>query len=72
MFPNSLTPGSSYSVTVQTQPTGELCEVTGGGSGKDTGNVANVTVGCGFGQWTWEGGLNTVNGSGLYGTQGAA
>ncbi|MGH3430533.1 MAG: kelch repeat-containing protein, partial [Mycobacteriales bacterium] len=57
---------------VQTQPAGELCEVASGGSGTDTGNVGNVRVQCGFGQWTWEGGLNTVNASGTYGTQGAA
>src|ERR1700733_8775862 len=72
VFPNSFTPGSSYSVTVQTQPTGEQCEVTAGGSGKDTGNVGNVTVVCGFGQWSWEGGLNTVNANAVYGTQGTA
>jgi N-acetylneuraminic acid mutarotase len=72
VFPNSFAAGSSYSVTVQTQPVGELCEVTSGGSGMDTGSVANVTVMCGFGEWTWEGGLSTVNASGVYGTQGSA
>ena len=74
VFPSSFAAGSSYSVTVQTQPIGELCEVTGGGSGVTlAGNVDNVTVACGgSGQWTWEGGLNTANGSGVYGTQGAA
>ena len=72
VFPSSFAAGSSYSVTVQTQPAGELCEVTSGGSGMDTGDVGNVTVVCGFGQWTWEGGSNTVNASGVYGTQGTA
>jgi N-acetylneuraminic acid mutarotase len=72
VFPGSFAPGSSYAVTVKTQPVGELCEVTGGASGTDTGDVGNVTVECGFGQWSWEGGLNTVNASGTYGTQGAA
>jgi N-acetylneuraminic acid mutarotase len=71
-FPSTFAAGSSYSVTVQTQPDGELCEVTGGGSGMDTGNVGNVTVVCGFGQWSWQGGLDTVNASGVYGTQGSA
>jgi hypothetical protein len=68
-----LPPGSSYSVTVKTQPTGELCEVTSGGSGTDTGSVGNVAVVCVYGQWTSEGrrGL-TVNASGVYGTQGTA
>jgi N-acetylneuraminic acid mutarotase len=32
-----------------------------------------VTVACSdYGQWIWEGGLNTVNASGVYGTQGTA
>jgi N-acetylneuraminic acid mutarotase len=71
-FPGSFAPGTSYSVTVQTQPTGEQCAVTSGGSGTNTGSVGNVTVACGFGQWTWKGGPTTVNASGVYGTQGAA
>jgi N-acetylneuraminic acid mutarotase len=71
-FPISFAAGSSYSVTVQTQPAGELCQVTSGASGMDTGDVDNVTVVCGYGQWTWEGGLNTVNASGVYGTLGIA
>jgi N-acetylneuraminic acid mutarotase len=68
VFPVSFAPGSSYSVAVQTQPSGEQCEVTGGASGMNTGNVGNVTVVCGFGQWTWEGGSKTVNAAGVYGT----
>jgi N-acetylneuraminic acid mutarotase len=69
VFPNSFAAGTSYSVTVQTQPVGELCEVTSGATGVNTGSVGNVTVVCGYGQWTWEGGLSTVNASGVYGTQ---
>jgi len=72
LFPTSFTAGSSYSVTVQTQPTGELCEVTSGGSGMDTGSVGNVAVVCGFGQWTWKEGADKVNASGDYGIQGSA
>jgi N-acetylneuraminic acid mutarotase len=72
VFPVSFAAGSSYSVTVQTQPTGEQCQVTSGASGMNTGSVGNVTVECAFGQWTWEGGLNSVNGSGLYGALGTA
>jgi N-acetylneuraminic acid mutarotase len=72
VFPSTFAPGSSYSVTVQTQPTGERCQVTSGGSGMDTGNVGNVAVACGFGQWTSEGGSHTVNASGVYGIQGTA
>jgi N-acetylneuraminic acid mutarotase len=70
IFPDSFAPGSSYSVTVQTQPSTELCGVTSGASGMNTGDVGNVTVVCGFGQWRWQAGLNSVNASGVFGTQG--
>lgn len=72
VFPTTFTAGSSYSVTVQTQPAQEQCAVTSNGSGKDTGDVGNVTVVCGFGQWNWKDGSNTVNASGVYGTQAIA
>ena len=74
VFPSSFAANSSYAVTVLAQPLGELCEVTSGGSGATlSGNVDAVTVACSaYGQWTWEGGLDTVNASGVYGTQSAA
>lgn len=73
-FPGSFTAGGSYSVSVQTQPSGELCEVTGGGSGDAlTSNISDVTVVCSrYGQWVWEAGARTINASGVYGTLGAA
>jgi N-acetylneuraminic acid mutarotase len=73
-FPGTFPANSSYVVTVETQPPGELCEVTGGGTGTTlTTDVTDVTVVCSdYGQWTWEGGLSTANSSGLYGTQNAA
>ena len=72
VFPTSFSPGSNYSVAVQTQPADEQCAVTSGASGMDTGNVANVTVTCGYGQWTWRAGLSAANGSGVYGSEGTA
>jgi N-acetylneuraminic acid mutarotase len=74
VFGSSFAAGSSYSVTVLTQPVGELCEVTSGGSGTAlTADVDNVIVACSvYGQWTWEGGLATDNATGVYGTQSAA
>jgi hypothetical protein len=73
-FPGSFAAGGSYAVVVDTQPAGELCEVTGASSAATlTANVNDVTVVCSdYGQWIWEQGLTTVNGSGTYGTQGAA
>jgi N-acetylneuraminic acid mutarotase len=73
VFPSSFASDSSYSVTVLTQPVGVLCEVGGGSGATLTGDVGAVTVACSnYGQWTWEGGLNSVNASGVYGTQATA
>jgi len=72
VFASTFATGSSYSVTVQTQPAGETCQVTSGGSGTLSGNVNNVTVACAFGLWTWEGGSQSINASGVYGTKGTA
>jgi N-acetylneuraminic acid mutarotase len=73
-FPGTFASGSSYSVSVLAQPTGELCEVTGGGSATAlTADVADVTVVCSdYGQWTWESGGSTDNASGAYGILGVA
>jgi len=45
-FPTALASGTSYTVTVGTQPAGEACQVAGGGSGVVTGDVTNVVVTC--------------------------
>jgi N-acetylneuraminic acid mutarotase len=73
VFPSPFPAGVSFAVTVLSNPIGELCEVTSGGSGTAlTANVTDVSVVCtDFGQWTWEAGLDTVNGSGVSGTLGA-
>ncbi len=70
-FGSSFAAGSSYAVTVKTQPAGELCEVSDG-TGMNTGDVGNVIVVCGFGEWVWAAGANTANASGVYGTLGTA
>jgi N-acetylneuraminic acid mutarotase len=73
VFASSFASASSYSVAVLTQPVGVLCEVSSGSGVTLTGDVGDVTVACSnYGQWTWEGGLNTVNASGVYGTQATA
>jgi N-acetylneuraminic acid mutarotase len=70
-FAGAFAANSSYAVGVLTQPAGELCEVTSGGSGSAlTAAISDIAVQCSvYGQWTWEAGLDTVNGSGVYGTQ---
>lgn len=73
-FPGTFPANSAYAVTVVTQPVGELCEVIANGTGPAlTADVSDVTVSCNnYGQWIWQGGLDTVNASGIYGTQNAA
>ena len=46
VFSTSFAIGTNYSVSVQIQPAGEFCQVTGGASGTLTSNVNNVTVAC--------------------------
>jgi hypothetical protein len=69
-FPTAVASGSSYAVTVKTQPSGETCSVTNG-SGTASANVTNVQVAC-VGLWTWMGGSSKAYQSGVYGTLGTA
>jgi hypothetical protein len=71
VFSTSFQYGSSYSVTVQTQPTGLSCSVTSGATGTLTANVSNVAVVC-TAEWTWISGSSGNNQYGTYGTQGVA
>jgi uncharacterized repeat protein (TIGR03803 family) len=62
---SSLPPGTSYSVTVQTQPTGETCTVAGGSGTIQSANVANVVVTCSDQAYSLEGSISGLNGPGL-------
>jgi hypothetical protein len=62
---NSLPSGTSYSVTVQTQPTGETCTVAGGSGRIQSANVANVVVTCSNQAYPLDGSISGFNGSGL-------
>jgi uncharacterized repeat protein (TIGR03803 family) len=66
----SLPSGSSYSVTVQTQPTGETCTVAGGTGTILSANVANVVVTCSNQAYPLEGSISGLNGAGLVLTNG--
>ena len=46
-FATALTSGSTYSVTVRTQPSGQTCSVSGGSGTASSANVTSVTVACG-------------------------
>lgn len=45
IFPTSIVNGSTYSVTVSTQPSGQICVVSNG-SGTASTNVTNVVISC--------------------------
>jgi len=80
-FSNSIDSGSTYSVTVFNQATGQSCIATNS-SGTVSANVTNVQVTCWTnvsygGTWTWMGGSNSVGltnscSPGVYGTLGTA
>jgi 6-phosphogluconolactonase (cycloisomerase 2 family) len=59
--------GSSYSVSVMTQPSGptEACSVTSGGTGHATSNVTSVVVHCSITSFTVGGTITGYAGSGL-------
>jgi uncharacterized repeat protein (TIGR03803 family) len=62
---SSLPSGTSYSVTIQTQPTGETCTVAGGIGTIQSADVANVVVTCSNQAYSLEGSISGLNGSGL-------
>jgi uncharacterized repeat protein (TIGR03803 family) len=64
-FASSLPSGTGYSVTVQTQPTGETCTVAGGTGMIQSANVANVVVTCSNQAYSLEGTISGLNGPGL-------
>jgi uncharacterized repeat protein (TIGR03803 family) len=61
----ALPSGSSYSVTVQTQPTGETCSVAGGTGTIQSANAANVVVTCSNQAYPLGGSISGLNGPGL-------
>jgi N-acetylneuraminic acid mutarotase len=73
VLPGTFDSGTAYSVFVETQPAGVLCEVSGGSGATLPGDLTDVEVDCSdYGQWIWQAGLNTVNAAGIYGTQNTA
>jgi len=63
--------GQVYTVVVQTQPTGQTCQVADGDGTFGTTAVTNVAVTC-IGPWTWRSGADTSGAAGVYGTLGTA
>jgi uncharacterized repeat protein (TIGR03803 family) len=66
VLPALLPPGSAYSVTVVTQPTGHTCSVAGGSGTIGSANVANIVVTCSDQAYTLGGSISGLgNNSGL-------
>jgi ribosomal protein S11 len=70
-FATAIATSGAYAVTILTQPAGQTCSVSNGSGTVGAANVNNVNVICGE-IWTWVGGSNASNASGVYGTQGVA
>lgn len=71
MFSKRVAAGAAYAVTIQSQPAGQTCMV-GHGTGTVTSVAINdVSIVC-TGPWVWEGGADTKNAVGVYGTRGVA
>jgi uncharacterized repeat protein (TIGR03803 family) len=62
---SSLSSGTSYSVTVRTQPTGEMCTVAGANGTIQSASVANVVVTCSDQVYSVSGTISGLNGAGL-------
>jgi N-acetylneuraminic acid mutarotase len=71
VFATAVATGSSYAVTIKTQPDNEPCQVASGSGQVASAAVTNVMVTCGH-PWTWVSGANTIGATGVYGTQGTA
>lgn len=61
-FPTSIATGSSYTVSISTQPIGQTCNVTGGSGTIGSTNVANVAVACTNNLYTIGGTVTGTNG----------
>ena len=64
-FGPMLVSGSTYVVTVQTQPAGQVCSVTDGSGAAATANVANVVVACSERAYSVGGTVSGLTASGL-------
>jgi len=64
-FGTSLAGGTAYSVTVQTQPTGQTCTVSNGSGSMPAANVSSVAVTCVSNTYSLGGSVSGLTGSGL-------
>jgi hypothetical protein len=61
VFQESVAKGGAYAATVGTQPTGEVCVVSGGSGTDVTANVTTIFVNCGPATYTVGGTLSGLS-----------
>jgi hypothetical protein len=66
-FSSTVATGGAYAVTVLTQPTDQICNVTNA-SGTAYSVVTDVQIRC-VGEWAWMGGSDLAGASGVFGTE---
>jgi hypothetical protein len=64
-LPTAVLGGSSFSLTVQAQPTGQTCSVANGSGTVGNANVNNAVVTCSVNAFTVGGSISGLDGSGL-------
>ncbi len=64
-LPTAIPTGTSYAVTIQTQPSEQTCTVANGSGKIQSANVANVVVTCAVNAFRVGGTVSGLNGSGL-------
>jgi N-acetylneuraminic acid mutarotase len=70
MFPTPLVTGSTYAVTIPSQPAGQICRVTDG-TGVVESAAVSVKISC-SGPWAFVSGSSKNGAPGVYGVKGAA
>ena len=65
VFATALSSGSTYVITVRTQPTGQTCSVSAGSGTVGSANVSNVVVSCTTNTYTIGGTIQGLSSSGL-------
>jgi uncharacterized repeat protein (TIGR01451 family) len=64
-FPAAIASGSTYAVTVGTQPSSQICTITSGSGMVTAANITNVSVICASNAYTVGGSVSGLAGSGL-------
>jgi hypothetical protein len=70
-FSMRLTDGMAFDVVIKSQPTGLMCQISGGSGTVGSADITSISISCPS-PWVWKGGPNVPNAPGVYGTKGVA